>query len=1238
MLYRKWLETPLRLCVYNEKEILKIAFNNSVLCSCHHSCFFFQRIAIWTKAPKIPVKSISRGVLKPITQSPMLNKKQNHQQSTLGSTYSKLKEVECDERNILAQPSSSRSKPVNKSATKRAASRTISDTGSPDTRGSKLKKQPKIVQTEPNWRGVVLRNSSSVRRKKTGTQEADTKKSFKSAIKSSPLLRRKPSAKEKKVANGSEICEKSTQVEGLTGSCDQNSDEICSEKVHEASTQVVNKFDQNFEQMGGHNSEKSSQEDFLVVTREQNNGELCSGVHAASTHVAIKSDQNAEQIGDDNSEKRTKVDVLILTGEQNNGKLCSEVLAASTQVAIKGDQNAEQMGGDNSEKRTKVEVLILTGEQNNGELCSEVHAASTQVAIKGDQNAEQMGGVNSEKRTKAEVLILTGEQNNGELCSEVHAASTQVAIKGDQNAELMGGDNSEKRTKVEVLILTGEQNNGELCSEVHAASTQVAIKGDQNAEQMGGVNSEKRTKAEVLILTGEQNNGELCSEVHAASTQVAIKGDQNAEQMNGDNSEKRTKVDVLILTGEQNNGELFSEVHAASTQVAIKGDQNAEQMNGDNSEKKTKVDVLIFTGEQNNGELFSEVHAASTQVAIKGDQNAEQMNGDNSEKRAKVDVLILTGEQNNGELFSEVHAASTQVAIKGYQNAEQMGGYNSENRTKVDVLILTGEQNNGELFSEVHAASTQVAIKGDQNAEQMGGDIFEERRQVQGFTSNASGQKSDQMEIELEKSAHKIQTWWRGRKQRIKYLRLRSMTLHIQAFARGYLERSSLFDDKRAGDTLYRYYLNAVKNSGVENLESLGSHSVQLKYFVEKKAAYKIADYLKCLLKSRQARDEFIAKRRAAVVIQNAFRNYKSIKAARLYLNLVREKKNQEMVAERKKTEEKAAILIQKGLRSYINTKQTRNRFIVQKCAAIIIQRAVRAFFTRKRYIEIQQRRRLSANVISSWYRARREICVERRNYRLKIEKIVQLQSLVRGYLFRKELKRRTEAAIVIQAKIRSNLQRRNFLKLKSACMKIQRIFRDKQADKLHEHEIYLEKVVLAQNCVRKFIARKKFERMCSVIEPVKKSFVEIRSAIIIQRKFRKVRGKLLLRYYTTRLHRSALKIQRLWRGYCLRRDLDYFRENVITIQRAYRNYKECKDLKIELETKMKSVIKIQSVCRGFIVRKNFNLPKMKQAVKVIWKFYTDNKEGYIQRRTELRAAIKIQVSIERVSIFCPNP
>ena len=1119
----------------------------------------------------------------------MLNKKQNHQQSTLGSTYSKLKEIECDERNILVQPSSSQSKPVNKSATKRAASRTISDTGSPDTRDSKLKKQPKIVQTEPNWRGVVLRNSSSVRRKKTGTQETDTKKSFKSAIKSSPLLRRKPSAKEKKVANGSEICEKSTQVEGLTGSCDQNSDEICSEKVHEASTQVVNKFDRNTEQMGGDHSDKNSQ-DSLVVTREQNNGELC-GVHAASTHVAIKGDQNAEQIGGDNSEKRTKVDVVILTGEQNNGELCSEVHAASTQVTMKGDQNAEQNGGDNFEKRTKVDVVILTGKQNNGELCSEVHAASTQVTMKGDQNAEQNGGDNFEKRTKVDVVILTGKQNNGELCSEVHAASTQVAMKGDQNAEQIGGDKSKKRTKEDVLVVTCEQNNGELCSEVLAASTHVAIKGEQNAEQIGGDNSERRTKKDVLVVTGEQNNGELCSEVHAAGTQVAIKVDQNAEQIGGDNSEKTSKVDILVVTGEQNNGELCSEVHAASTQVAIKGDQNAEQMFGDKSEKRTKVDVLIHTGENNNGELFSEVHAASTQVAIKGDQNTEQM-----------------------------------------------GVYSSEKRTKVDVLILTGEQNNGELFSEVHAASTQVAIKCDQNTEQMGGEIFEERRQVQGFTSNASGQKSDQMEIELEKSAHKIQTWWRGRKQRIKYLRLRSMTLHIQAFARGYLERSSLFDDKRAGDTLYRYYLNAVKNSGVENLESLGSYSDQLKYFVEEKAAYKIADYLKCLLKSRQARDEFIAKRRAAVVIQNAFRNYKSIKAARLYLNLVREKKNQEMVAERKNTEEKAAILIQKGLRSYINTKQTRNRFIVQKCAAIIIQRAVRAFFTRKRNIEIQQRRRLSANVISSWYRARREICVARRNYRLKIEKIVQLQSLVRGYLFRKELKRRTEAAIVIQAKIRSNLQRRNFLKLKSACMKIQRIFRDKQADKLHEHEIYLEKVVLAQNCVRKFIARKKFERMCSVIEPVKKSFVEIRSAIIIQRKFRKVRGKLLLRYYTTRLHRSALKIQRLWRGYCLRRDLEYFRENVITIQRAYRNYKECKDLKIELETKMKSVIKIQSACRGFIVRKNFNLPKMKQAVKVIWKFYTDNKEGYIQRRTELRAAIKIQVSIERVSIFCPNP
>ena len=488
--------------------------------------------------------------------------------------------------------------------------------------------------------------------------------------------------------------------------------------------------------------------------------------------------------------------------------------------------------------------------------------------------------------------------------------------------------------------------------------------------------------------------------------------------------------------------------------------------------------------------------------------------------------------------------------------------------------------------------------------------------------------ENENEDFEFESSAVRIQTWWRAKRQFIDYGKMRDASILMQSYMRGYLTRSKLFADKETAPTLFKFYArlsrSSVRKEGDQARLLYTQNSPQVDIFVENFAALRIQDFFKCSLNSLKLRSVYITKRQAVLTIQNWLRNKKRQKDAKALLALLREEKVQKENTEReKKASSYAAVLIQRHFRASLLTKSIRTDFLKKKAAAITIQSCVRAHLCRDRYLKIVN----AAISISKWYRSVKETQRVQAHYKSTIRHIVFIQSQIRGYLQRHQLNIENKSAAVLQSNFKAVIARKRFLKLKLSVIKIQQLFRQKleEQKRIKEAE-YLKQVVIVQSLIRGYIARERYEKMHASLEPVKKQFTKIRSAVIIQRKFRRERARLMVLYYRRRLNRSAVKIQALWRGFCLRRDLDFFKQNVIVIQRACKRYLYCKQPKEDLKRALKAIIVIQSAWRGYLVRKRITVPKAKRAVAVISQFYFKHRMAHLRRKLEHHSAVKIQV------------
>ena len=419
----------------------------------------------------------------------------------------------------------------------------------------------------------------------------------------------------------------------------------------------------------------------------------------------------------------------------------------------------------------------------------------------------------------------------------------------------------------------------------------------------------------------------------------------------------------------------------------------------------------------------------------------------------------------------------------------------------------------------------------------------------------------------------------------------------------------------------------------------------RLEPFIRNYAAGLISHYLSCYLKALNIRRKFITTKGACIVLQKCIRKWLVVRRQQRQreLEILRQleflelQKQQELLLQQQRRQHeqnvkqsKAALKIQLFLRSLIVARKCREDFLRKRSAVIKLQAFFRGNIAAKRYLKT----RSAVFTISRWYRTISLTRKTRAQYLSVKIFIVALQSRIRGYQLRNNLQLQTQSAVIIQTNLRRYLQKQKYLACKAACVKIQRWWREKHA-KMAEQKALAEKlaleksaIIFTQNLIRGFIARTQFARRTEINKCVKDVFVQIRSAVIIQRAFRKARPKLLLWYYRTKLHKAATKIQCLWRGYCLRRDLGYFIENVVIVQRAFRRYQCCKAPKEHFRRCRNAAIIIQKTYRGHLVRKTSTVSVMMKAVNVISEFYIKYKDEHFRKKSEETAAIKIQVHV----------
>ncbi|NXQ30659.1 ASPM protein, partial [Alaudala cheleensis] len=282
----------------------------------------------------------------------------------------------------------------------------------------------------------------------------------------------------------------------------------------------------------------------------------------------------------------------------------------------------------------------------------------------------------------------------------------------------------------------------------------------------------------------------------------------------------------------------------------------------------------------------------------------------------------------------------------------------------------------------------------------------------------------------VKESTIKIQAAYRGYKARQWVSRMRAARV-IQAWFRGHRARKEYTSVLRAALLIQRHC----------RAKQLRSRFLKMKC-----CALTIQRAWRATRAARVLRQQFLAARSAAVKIQVAYRHYR---------------------ARRLLTEVSAAVIIQKHLRAWQEGRLQFMKYNKTRRAVIKLQAFIRGYLVRKKISEQKQKKRLlsftaaayhhisaikiqrayrihltlklaqtqisSVLIIQRWFRAK----MQRRRFLRNYQRLVVLQRAVRGWL-----RRRNEAAAVIQRCVRRFLACRRRRRLALGIVKFQALWR----------------------------------------------------------------------------------------------------------------------------------------------------------------------------------------------------
>ncbi|XP_039984243.1 abnormal spindle-like microcephaly-associated protein isoform X1 [Xiphias gladius] len=423
-------------------------------------------------------------------------------------------------------------------------------------------------------------------------------------------------------------------------------------------------------------------------------------------------------------------------------------------------------------------------------------------------------------------------------------------------------------------------------------------------------------------------------------------------------------------------------------------------------------------------------------------------------------------------------------------------------------------------------------------------------------------------------AAVRIQSWYRMQRSLHQYRNVKRSIVLIQAQYRGHAQRRCF------------KMLKLQHHSAVVIQSALRGHAVRNQVAKMRCASVVIQRRFRATVKRDVERQMFVRTRHAAVTIQAAYRG----QVARELLKKQRNSATVIQAAFRKYTAQrrylvlrKAVAVIQRKYRATILARKTMKDFEALRNAALIIQATWRGRADRKR-IEKQHRcatliqayyrrhkaqagyrpKKAAAVVIQRHYRAYVAGKEARKAYLYERAACVTLQAGFRGMRVRTELKKKHQAATIIQSSVRMFLCRKQYFLLQSASIIIQSRYRALLLCRTQQNE-YRELKLAAikiQALYRGFRVREDLKKRHNAATSIQAQFRMHRirmaylatrcAAIIIQERYRakRLRDQQLQTYKTMKT--AAVAIQAAYRGHMARRTVAEMHRAATVIQRKF--------------------------------------------------------------------------------------
>ncbi|KAG7258610.1 hypothetical protein CRUP_012560 [Coryphaenoides rupestris] len=448
-----------------------------------------------------------------------------------------------------------------------------------------------------------------------------------------------------------------------------------------------------------------------------------------------------------------------------------------------------------------------------------------------------------------------------------------------------------------------------------------------------------------------------------------------------------------------------------------------------------------------------------------------------------------------------------------------------------------------------------------------------------------------------------LQRWFRAcvkrNLERQSFVKLRHAAIIIQAAHRGNTARVFLREQCCAATVIQAAFRR---------------FAAERRYLALKTATTIIQHWYRAIIVARKTREDYVALKCSAVVIQRVWRgraDRKRLERLHEYATLIQASYRRRKAQALYRSIKLAAVVLQRQLRAYIARKIQRAEYLQLKAAAItlqanfrgmkvrvqlnrrhnaatLIQSVGRMLICRKRYLLLQS----ATIIIQSRYRALVKGRMQQLVYRQQRQAAINIQATYRGLRVRRGLRKRHMAATAIQANFRMYRVHMAYLATRCAAVIVQERFRakrlgDQQAKK---YTAMRSAAVIIQAGYRGHMVREKLSQMHCAATVIQRWF----QASLDRRRFLATKATALL---FQRTYRAVVQTREIRSDYLLRR------RAAISLQAAYKGMKA----RQQLQALHKAAVKIQSFIRMFLQRTYYK--KLHWATTTVQSRYRTNKK-----------------------------